>query len=165
MTAPALAQPLHRPQWPVVVLSAVFVLMLAYVVLRHVAPAAARVDGGPPGVALSSGASHCPDHVQARLFFGLATPQGTVSGAEWARFLAEIITPRFPGGFTVVHADGQWRARGRNDVLQEPARVVEIVDHGGPTMDRRLSEIVAIYRERFRQESVMLTREHLEVCF
>ena len=153
MRARRLAQRLRRPQWAVVVLSAVFVLTLAYAV------------GGQPGVALSSSASRCPDHVQARLFFGLATPQGTVSEDEWTRFLAEVITPRFPRGFTVVHADGQWRAPGRDGVLREPSRVVEIVDRGGPTMDRCLSEIVAIYRERFRQDSVMLTREYLEACF
>ena len=54
---------------------------------------------------------------------------------------------------------------GAPDVTREPSQVVEIVDEGGSTMDRRIGEVVAIYRERFHQDSVMLTRGRVEVCF
>ena len=33
-----------------------------------------------------------------------------VDASEWEAFLAERITPRFPAGFTVFDAYGQWRA-------------------------------------------------------
>jgi len=88
-----------------------------------------------------------------------------VAETDWARFLADVVTPRFPRGLTVVRADGQWQAPGRADITHEPSQVVEIVDHGGAALDRGISEIVAIYRDRFRQESVMLTRGRVEVCF
>jgi uncharacterized protein DUF3574 len=31
-----------------------------------------------------------------------------VSEAAWRRFLDEEVTPRFPGGFTVLDSSGQW---------------------------------------------------------
>ena len=80
------------------------------------------------------------------------------------QILAEVVTPRFPRGLTVTHADGQWRAPGEADVTREPSQVVEIVD-GGPEMDQHIGEIVAIYRARFHQDSVMVTRGRVEVCF
>jgi len=56
-------------------------------------------------------ASSCAERVEIRLFFGLGTPDGTLSDEKWARFLTEVVTPRFPSGLTVVHADGQWPTR------------------------------------------------------
>jgi hypothetical protein len=41
-----------------------------------------------------------------RLYFGLNTPQGAVSESEWESFLAEIVTPRFPSGLTVIDGRG-----------------------------------------------------------
>lgn len=121
------------------------------------------VEASPDPFA-SGGPASCARHTQVRLFFGLSTPEGPVPDAEWTRFLREVVTPRFPRGLTVVHADGQWRARGSADVRREPSRVVEIVDDGAE-MGRRIAEIVAAYRLRFRQESVMVTRGPVEVCF
>ena len=62
---------------------------------------------GPP-----SALSGCGERVHDRLFFGLGTPDGIVSDDAWVRFLAEIVTPRFPNGLTVVDANGQWRGLG-----------------------------------------------------
>ena len=111
------------------------------------------------------GASSCADDVQVRLFFGLATPHGILSDADWTHFLSDEITPRFPRGLTVVQANGQWQAPGEHAVTREPSRVVEIVDAGGPAMERAIHDIVTAYRERFEQQSVMLTRGRVEVCF
>ncbi|MEX2248301.1 MAG: DUF3574 domain-containing protein, partial [Parvibaculum sp.] len=48
--------------------------------------------------------------VQTTLYFGLDRGDGgTVSERDWRRFLAEVVTPRFPGGLTVIDAYGQWR--------------------------------------------------------
>ena len=88
-----------------------------------------------------------------------------MSDADWTNFLSEVITPRFPRGLTVVHADGQWQAPGEHVITREPSHVVEIVDHGGPAMERGLRDIVTAYRVRFQQNSVMLTRGRVEVCF
>ena len=120
------------------------------------APAAKRSPGGMAG---------CADRVYDRLFFGLGTPEGSVSTAEWRRFLTEVVTPRFPGGLTVVEANGQWRALGEREVTVERSRVVEIAHDDTPEFDRWLSEVVAVYKHRYRQRSVMLTRARVEVCW
>jgi hypothetical protein len=42
--------------------------------------------------------------VRETLYFGRSRPDGgTVSDEEWKIFLADIVTPRFPEGLTVVH--------------------------------------------------------------
>jgi hypothetical protein len=118
--------------------------------------AAKRSPGGMDG---------CADRVYDRLFFGLATPDGNVSTSEWKRFLTEVVTPRFPGGLTVVEANGQWRALGEREVTVERSRVVEIAHDDTPEFDRWLSEVVAVYKHRYRQRSVMLTRARVQVCW
>jgi hypothetical protein len=106
----------------------------------------------------------CARQVQARLFFGLHGATGMVSEFEWTQFLADTVTPRFPDGLTVFEASGQWRGPGSR-LEREPARVVEIVHDDSPDTRRRIDQIVTIYKARHRQQSVMVTRAHIDVCF
>src|SRR5947209_19923987 len=70
--------------------------------------------------------------VATRLFFGLSRPDGgVVSEAEWRAFLADAVTPRFPAGFTVVAAEGQWRDEASAAVLRETSRILLIVHPEG----------------------------------
>src|SRR5437016_3726037 len=49
---------------------------------------------------------------RTELYFGRSIPGGgEVSAAEWQRFLADVVTPRFPNGFTIVDAAGQYREK------------------------------------------------------
>jgi hypothetical protein len=123
-------------------------------------PASARTAQREAPVTLGQ----CSERVYDRLFFGLRTPDGMVSDAEWAAFLHEVVTPRFPDGLTVVDAHGQWRGDGERDVTVERARVVEIAHADSIAVDRDLDELVSIYKHRFRQRSVMRTRARVEVC-
>src|SRR5688500_11884439 len=47
--------------------------------------------------------------VHDSLYFGTAKPNGVVTAAEWAEFLGNTVTPRFPQGLTAWQASGQWR--------------------------------------------------------
>jgi len=106
----------------------------------------------------------CTRQVQARLFFGLHGSAGMVSERDWDVFLAEIVTPRFPDGLTVFEASGQWRGRASR-LEQEPARVVEIVHDDSPNARSFINQIVTVYKARYQQQSVMVTRTHIDVCF
>jgi hypothetical protein len=106
----------------------------------------------------------CTRQVQARLFFGLHGSAGIVSEREWELFLAEHVTPRFPDGLTVFEASGQWRGRSSR-LEQEPARVVEIIHDDSATARSFINQIVTVYKARHQQQSVMVTRAHIDVCF
>lgn len=87
-----------------------------------------------------------------------------VRDGEWARFVTEEITPRFPDGMSVQDASGQWRDTARNGaIVREPAKVMRIVlpGDGSAQMDRIMA-ISDAYKTRFDQQAVM--RVLTEVC-
>ena len=72
---------------------------------------------------------------------------------EWATFLAEVVTPRFPDGLTVLDAYGQYR----DDTLvrAERTRVLVLVHAGSVASDAALHAIIEEYKHRFAQRSVL----------
>jgi len=91
------------------------------------------------------------------LYFGTAYPGGEVSPGEWSDFLATVVTPRFPQGLTAWSAAGQWRgADGR--IVHEPSHVVSLVHARDPATESAIAEVVAEYKSRFHQESVLRVR-------
>ncbi|MBF0876343.1 DUF3574 domain-containing protein [Gluconobacter cerevisiae] len=99
------------------------------------------------------------DGLQIRLAFGLTRPDGSViERQDWQKFVDSEITPRFPAGFTVIDAQGQWYDAAGHKVIQEGSRIVWIV---APSSDRNLQAhlraIRQIYQKRFNQQAVGLT--------
>jgi len=88
----------------------------------------------------------------ADLLFG----RSRVSEANWARFLAAEVTPRFPDGFTVFDARGQWRDPAGQKISRERSKVVTIAMPPGADNDERLQKIIEAYKTRFKQQSVGL---------
>jgi hypothetical protein len=100
-------------------------------------------------------------YTRTTLYFGMARPRGTITEREWKAFVRGEVTPRFPQGFTVWQADGQWQAAdGR--IGHERAKVLLVVHTGTPAMRGELAELVASYKQRFQQESVLW--ETADVC-
>ncbi|MDQ3282717.1 MAG: DUF3574 domain-containing protein [Acidobacteriota bacterium] len=98
--------------------------------------------------------------VSDRLFCGLSIPAGgTVSQSDIDTFITEIIEPRFPQGFTVWRARGQWRG-GNEDAL-----VFEFVHRRDPLLDAKVQEIATAYRTRFAQQAVLraVTRVRMQL--
>jgi glucose/arabinose dehydrogenase len=77
-----------------------------------------------------------------------------VSERAWARFVAREITPRFPDGFTVTEASGQWRDSADGKIVREPSKRVEIVLPVAHDDDARLDAVVGAYKRQFHQQSV-----------
>jgi hypothetical protein len=90
--------------------------------------------------------------VVADLLFG----RTHVSEAGFARFLAAEVTPRFPDGFTVIDAKGQWRAPGSGRISKERSKVLMIAMPPAADNDARHQQIIEAYKTRFRQQSVGL---------
>jgi hypothetical protein len=81
-----------------------------------------------------------------------------VTDAAWARFMDEVVTPAFPDGLTVMDGAGQWRGRGGAISRQRSKVLVVALPEGDAAMAQaRLAPVIAAYRDRFRQESVMVT--------
>jgi hypothetical protein len=80
-----------------------------------------------------------------------------VSDAEFKRFTAEEITPRFPDGLTVVDGVGQWRDSERGHVVREKAKLVTLVFAEDPVRRAALSSIAEAYKQRFKQQAVMVS--------
>jgi hypothetical protein len=95
------------------------------------------------------------------LYFGMKRPAGTVSENEWRAFLRTVVTPRFPQGFVVWNAYGQWRDR-HGRIEREPSRVLVITRADTADVSTKLSEIIDIYKRRFQQEAVL--REFGPIC-
>ena len=100
--------------------------------------------------------------VRDALYFGRSIPGGgEVDDDAWHAFEDDVVAAAFPRGFTVIDANGRWR--GADGVLaSEGSRVVLVVHADDAATEARVRDVVARYRERFRQESVL--RERAAVC-
>lgn len=116
------------------------------------------VSSSPPTpAAVATNASEV--QVLDRLYFGRNIPTGgQVSDAEWARFVAEVITPRFPAGLTIFQGEGQWRGND-GQIDREPSMIIEITHADTPGNDRAVADIAKAYKQRFSQEAVLRIRQ------
>ena len=78
-----------------------------------------------------AGTPSCPagfeEFTEYRLFFGRSRGDvEVVSDKAWRGFLAAEITPRFPGGLTVLDAAGQWRD-GSGAIMRERTKLVRLI--------------------------------------
>jgi Protein of unknown function (DUF3574) len=105
----------------------------------------------PPGCQGSASSS-----VVAELLFGRRIGEGgVVSDADWARFVRDEVTPRFPDGLTVLDGAGQWRDAERGLIIREPTKVLLIVLSGDATSRTLLVAVADAYKRRFSQQSVV----------
>jgi len=94
--------------------------------------------------------------VTERLYFGRNVAQTLgVTDSAWAVFVTDVVSARLPGGFTLWAAEGEWRgADGRS--VREPSYVVEVVHPArSAAVEDAIVAIIAEYKRRFRQESVL----------
>lgn len=126
--------------------------------------ALAGCAGAPPQPeAAGPSLGACAQRIAARLYLGLEMPGGRVTEAAWQGFVDEVVTPRFPDGFTVLRGEGQWRG-GDGRITREPSRVLEVIGAEGPARRQALAEIVDAYKARFRQEAVLVTESPVRAC-
>ena len=79
-----------------------------------------------------------------------------VSEADFIGFVAREVSPRFPDGFTVIDAAGQWRDARRGTIVHEAAKIIEIVLPAGEDNRPKIDAIVEAYKLQFQQQSVGL---------
>ena len=112
-------------------------------------------------------AANCPADMQARtaieLYFGRNIGEVLgVSEEAWSRFLDEEITPRFPVGLTITTIDGQWKDKGSGRIVREPGKLLSLIVEPNATTMARVGELIALYKVRHSQQSVLMTQR--EIC-
>jgi hypothetical protein len=102
----------------------------------------------------------CPpgqsDMLTVRLYFGQSMNGKTIPASAWRDFVARNVTAKFPDGFTVYDAQGQWRDPRTRLVQREATKVLEIAAPQMPELQSRIAEIRKDYAARFHQRSVGL---------
>lgn len=100
--------------------------------------------------------------IRDTLYFGQSIPGGgSVSADEWDAFLATRVIEVFPHGLTVIDARGYWPADDAQ-AEREASRMVVAIHPPDAAIDAAVRELVADYRRRFHQQSVL--RERGTVC-
>ena len=96
-------------------------------------------------------------YLRTELYFGRSLSDGSVvTDAEWAKFLNDVVTPRFPDGFTVLDGVGQYRNKS-GQIVKEQSKVI-IFLYSRKTRkanSTKVDEIRAAYVKLFDQESVL----------
>jgi Protein of unknown function (DUF3574) len=99
--------------------------------------------------------------LRTTLYFGLARPKGSVSELEWQVFLRDEVTARFPEGLTVWEAEGQWKGS-EGTIAHERTKVLLLVHPDTSGARESVQTVIAHYRQKFEQESVLW--ETARVC-
>jgi hypothetical protein len=90
-----------------------------------------------------------------QLFFGQnIAGKKDITPAAWQAFLRQDMSPRFPDGFTVFDAYGQWRDPATMRIGRERSKVIEIATDDSPAVRTKLEDVAARYRALFHQQSV-----------
>ena len=114
----------------------------------------------PPQLSMTCPAPLKPA-VQLDLYFGRDKPGGEVSEAEWAGFLAQEVTPRFPDGRSVINVAGQ-SSNYSGPIGRERTKLLIVVVFDAPAHLAKAQAITDAYNKRFGQHGVFRT-EHA-VC-
>ena len=107
------------------------------------APQSCPVDAGPTTI--------------AEAYFGRnVKTRAPVTDGEWARFMADTVTPAFPDGLTVLDGTGQWR-NAAGQISREDSKVLLLVLPGQDqaAAAARLAPVTVAWKARFAQESVL----------
>src|SRR3954469_15226334 len=116
----------------------------------------------PPAQTAMACAAPLKPALQVDLYFGRGAEGGReVSEAEWASFLNEEVTPRFPDGLSVFDVRGQYR-NPQGVIERERTKRLTVVVFDAPAHLGKVRAIVDSYSRRHGQNSVF--RVEQPVC-
>ena len=93
---------------------------------------------------------------RTELYFGTARPDGAVTEEEFQAFIDREVTSRFPGGLTVVKAEGQFWGEDGTLVKEQSYILILLYPYENfSTATRQVEQIRNLYKDRFGQESVL----------
>ena len=95
--------------------------------------------------------------VKTELYFGLSKPDGgRVTNEEWIDFLDASVSPAFKDGLTALDAEGRFLDKD-GKIRSERSKLLILVHPQTPEKTKAIDALVAQYKTRFKQESVLRT--------
>ena len=104
---------------------------------------------------------------RAEVYFGLGrrdADDATAFETRWQAFLDEEVTPRFPDGFSVLDAYGQWQRQDNRQIERLNSKLLVVLFQGAKQR-RDLDALRAAWKQRTGDESVLLSITPAEVSF
>lgn len=141
--------------------------------LLSATPAVLAAPGAAIGAAAAAGAAagarpaKATHWQRAELYFGLGRTEDRDEAADrerWQRFLDEEVTPRFPEGFSVLDAYGQWQRRDDRRIEHLASKQLVILFHGARAR-RQIEALRTAWKQRTGDESVLLAITPADVSF
>ena len=127
--------------------------LMLFALLFSALPAFGFQAAGPSDAFPACAPSGIP-YTRTTLYFGLARPAGTISEKQWKAFVREEVTSRFPQGFTIWEAQGQWQSADGH-IGRERSKVLLLVHAGTAAVRDTITQLIESYKRRFQQESVL----------
>jgi hypothetical protein len=136
------------------------------VVLLGLTSTVGAVERGAPQAAPPARTACDERFTRTELYFGSARPDGsTVTDEDFGSFLDEEITPRFPGGLTLLVGSGQFK-HGAGIVRERSFVLILLQPRPTPSSSANIEAIRQAYKTRFAQDSVLrVDSQTTRVCF
>jgi len=115
-----------------------------------------------PAVAPVRAAADEVSAIETHLYFGLKTENGQgISEQAWQQFLADVVTPRFPDGLTVLEAYGQ---SSRNPAPEgQQTRLLIVVHPDTEAAAIAVREIKTIWKDRYPSAGLFHTESDVRI--
>jgi hypothetical protein len=103
----------------------------------------------------SAAKSSQPTWVKSEIYCGLEKQAGgTVTQAEFADFLNQVVTPAFPAGLTVFDAYGQMQKTDKA-IVKQTTKVLLLVHQKTKANADAIQKVISSYRSRYGNPQVM----------
>ncbi|AXI61261.1 DUF3574 domain-containing protein [Pseudomonas kribbensis] len=106
--------------------------------------------------------------VRTELYFSVGSidgKEGVVSPARWREFLDQEVTTRFPDGFSVLDAYGQWKDHDAKVPERLATKVIVILHEGSPKRESDIEAIRLAYKRITGDLSVLRLSQPAQVSF
>jgi hypothetical protein len=103
----------------------------------------------------STAKSAQPSWVRSEIYCGLdRLAGGTVTQAEFADFLNQVVTPAFPAGLTVLDAYGQMQ-KSDKAIVKQTTKVLLVVHQKTKANSDAIQKVISSYRSIYGNPQVM----------
>ncbi|EJN23260.1 MULTISPECIES: DUF3574 domain-containing protein [unclassified Pseudomonas] len=106
--------------------------------------------------------------LRTELYFSVGSidgKDGAVNPARWREFLDKEVTPRFPDGFTVLDAYGQWSDHGAKEPERLSTKVIVILHENSAKNGNNIEAIRLAYKRITGDLSVLRLSQPAQVSF